>query len=126
DHHPDRLELRVVVPDEDGEFTSCLHEDDGLTDAHLSGAFLRTTFCLARQGDRARVTAKVTGNGYPEFRRRLFRLTFLGCRPDKLALGRGELRVSDGGLEFDNRGEDFELTFATATGPSPLASIAAR
>ncbi|HEX3697838.1 MAG TPA: glycoside hydrolase family 31 protein [Polyangia bacterium] len=126
DHHPDRLELRVVVPDEDGEFYSCLHEDDGLTDAHLSGAFLRTTFCLARQGDRVRVNAKVTGNGYPEFRRRLFRLTFLGCRPDKLALGGGELRTSDGSLEFDNHGEDFELTFAAAVASSPLASLAAR
>jgi alpha-glucosidase len=111
DHHPELLELRVVVPDEDGEFYSQLHEDDGISDAFSSGAFLRTTFCLTRQRDRIRVSSKVAGNGFPEFRRRLFRLFFLGPHPQKVELRGGEVRVNDGYAELDNRGEDFELSF---------------
>jgi len=111
DHHPELLELRVVIPDEDGEFYSHLHEDDGISDAFSSGAFLRTTFCLTRQRNRVRVSSKVAGNGYPEFRRRLFRLIFLGSHPEKLDLRGGEVRVNDGHAELDNRGEDFELSF---------------
>jgi alpha-glucosidase len=114
DHHPDVIALNVVVPDEDGEFTSYLHEDDGITDAFQTGAFYRTTFSLARHGQNVRLTAKVTGNGYPEFRRRMFRLVFPGTQVERLALRRGEVRVCDGHAELDNRGVGFELSFVVA------------
>src|SRR5262245_20606587 len=68
DHHPELLELHIMVPDEDGEFFSQLHEDDGVSLAFQSGAYVRTTFCLTRQKGRVRVSARVTGDGYPEFR----------------------------------------------------------
>ncbi|HVR60294.1 MAG TPA: glycoside hydrolase family 31 protein [Polyangia bacterium] len=114
DHHPAMLELRVAVPDEDGEFYSQLHEDDGVTDAHEKGAFVRTTFCLTRHGDHGRLTAKVSGNGFPELRRRSFRVTFPGTRVEKIELSGGEVRGRDGYVEFDNRGEPFELSFVIA------------
>lgn len=114
DHHPSLLELRVAVPDEDGEWYSQLHEDDGLTDAHDKGAFLRTNFCLTRHGDHGRLTAKVTGKGYPEFRRRAFRVVFPGTCVEKIELVGGEVRGHDGFVELDNRGESFDLRFVVA------------
>jgi alpha-glucosidase len=114
DHHPESLDLRIVVPDDDGEFYSHLHEDDGVSDAFATGAFLRTTFCLTRQGDQVRVSARVVGNGYPEFRRRSFRLLFPGCRPDGLRLDGGDIRVTDGRVEINNRGEACDLAFTVA------------
>jgi alpha-glucosidase len=106
------LELRVVIPDEDGEYTSCLHEDDGVSDAFTTGAYLRSTFTLSRQGDRVRLSSTVKGSGYPEFRRRYFRLVFLGCRVEKLDLQGAQVSISNGHVEFQNRGEAFELSCA--------------
>jgi alpha-glucosidase len=114
-HHPEEIELHVVVPDEDGEFFSQLHEDDGTTLAFQSGAYLRTTFCLTRQRDRVRVSARVVGEGYPEFRRRAFRLVFHGCPVDKVELHGGEVHVN-GGYSLENRGEGFELSFLVDNG----------
>jgi alpha-glucosidase len=114
DFHPTVIDLNVVVPDEDGEFYSHLHEDDGITDAFASGAFFRTTFCLARHGQHVRVSAKVSGNGYPEFRRRMFRLVFPGSLVQRLEVRDREARVSGSHVELDNRGEDFELSFVVA------------
>jgi alpha-glucosidase len=115
DHHPELLELHIMVPDEDGEFFSMLHEDDGVSLAFQSGAYLRTTFCLTRQKDRVRVSARVTGDGYPEFRRRSFRLVFHGCPVDRVELQGGEIRVN-GGYTLENRGEGFELSFLVENG----------
>ena len=111
DHYPELLELHFIVPDEDGEFFSQLHEDDGITSGFQSGAFRRTTFCLTRQKDRVRVSARVAGHGFPEFRRRALRLVFHGCSVDRLELQGGEIRVNGGLVEIENRGEGFELSF---------------
>jgi len=108
---PDLLELHVIIPDEDGEFYSHLQEDDGVSTAFLSGAYLRTTLCLTRVGNRVRVSAKVTGDGFAEFRRRHFHLVFHGCPVDRFELQGGEARVVRGRLELDNCGEGFDLSF---------------
>ena len=71
-HYPELLELHVIIPEEDGESQSQLHEDDGVSDAHAQGHFLRTTFTLARKSNRVRLAAKVVGGGFPEFRRSRF------------------------------------------------------
>jgi alpha-glucosidase len=113
DHHPELLELHLVVPDEDGEFFSQLHEDDGISNAFQSGAFLRTIFCLTRHRDRIRVSARVAGHGFPEFRRRALRLVFHGCSVDRLELQEGEIRVNGGYVELENHGEGFELSFSS-------------
>ena len=112
DHHPELLELHLAIPDEDGEFFSHLHEDDGVTDAFRGGAFLRTTFCLSRQRGRIHISARVTGDGFREFRRRLLHVVFHGRSPEKAELREGEIRTKEGRLEFDNRGEGFELSFS--------------
>jgi alpha-glucosidase len=112
DHHPETIELHLVVPDEDGEFYSTLHEDDGTTLAFASGAFVRTTFCMTRQGAKVRVAAKVSGNGFPEFRRRRLRIVVHGRAVDGLESTSGHLAVTDGTAELENRGEDFELSFS--------------
>ncbi len=77
--YPEELELVIVLPENDGTTVSELHEDDGLHDAHLQGAFLRTRFTLTRSRGTLTLSATVSGNGYPEHRRRRFRLRLLGA-----------------------------------------------
>ncbi len=77
--YPEELGLVVVVPEQDGTTVSELHEDDGLRDGHLHGAFLRTRFTLTRSGSDLTLSAAVTGDGYPEHRRTGFRIRFLGA-----------------------------------------------
>jgi len=109
DHRPELLVLHVFVPDEDGEFHSHLHEDDGLTFAFQNGAFLRTSFCLTRRGAALSVSATVTGQGFPEFRRRALQVVFHGFGGSELLLNGQQLRAERGVAQFDNRGEDFTL-----------------
>jgi alpha-glucosidase len=111
-HYPELIELHVVVPDEDGVFTSYLHEDDGLSDAFLEGAFLRTTFCLTRSGDRIHLSSTVTGKGFAEFRRFGFRIVVRGCAIDRLELNGVDTRANRGRTEFENHGQGFELSFS--------------
>jgi hypothetical protein len=62
-----------------------------------------------------RVSARVAGEGYPEFKRRAFRLVFHGCPVDKVELQGGEVHVN-GGYSLENRGEGFELSFLVENG----------
>ena len=78
--HPEVIELAVVIPEQDGTTCSELHEDDGLHNRHLHGAFLRTRFSLTRRGPDLTLSAACSGKGYPEHRRQSFRLRFLGAR----------------------------------------------
>lgn len=111
-HYPELLELHLVVPEEDGEFYSELHEDDGLSDAYTRGSFLRTTFCVARQGARVRITVKAAGEGFPEFRRKKLQLVFHGGTAEPAGTGTVEVRAHGGRFEFDNAGEEFDLAFS--------------
>jgi alpha-glucosidase len=77
---PETVELHIYVPQHDGTTLSMLHEDDGLTDACRHGAFVRTAFTLTRKGEQFTLTAKCTGNGFLEFRRREFQLIFHGAK----------------------------------------------
>jgi alpha-glucosidase len=109
-HQPELLVLHVFVPDEDGEFHSHLHEDDGLTFAFQSGACFRTTFCLTRRGTSLCLSATVTGQGFAEFRRRALRLVFHGFDGSELVLNDKTLPVEHGVVQFENRAENFRLT----------------
>lgn len=112
DHFPEEIELRVIVPLEDGETTSLLHEDDGLTFSHEQGHCLRTTFRLSRGGSLLRLSAEVAGAGFPEFRRRRFRLRFPGWERPLLPLS-SEANVFPEAdtLVLKNHGSPFTLTF---------------
>jgi alpha-glucosidase len=109
---PEQLVLHVFVPDEDGEFQSELHEDDGLTLAFSRGACYRTTFRLARRGAAVSLSAVVTGGGYAEFRRRALRLVLHGFSSGEVTLNDRQLRVEAGVVEFENRAEDFTLSLS--------------
>jgi alpha-glucosidase len=111
-HYPDLLELHVIIPEEDGEVYSHLHEDDGISDAHARGHFVRTTFSLSRKGDRVRIATKVAGAGFPEFRRRRFQVVFRGAAVEKIDVGGVTTRARGGRLELENSGDAFELSFA--------------
>ncbi len=111
-HAPELLVLHVFVPDEDGEFHSELHEDDGLTLAFSNGAYYRTAFRLTRRGASVSVSAAVTGRGFAEFRRSMLRLVFHGWSGKEMALNGRSLRVEDGVVEFENRAEDFTITLS--------------
>ncbi|MDI1479319.1 glycoside hydrolase family 31 protein [Polyangium sp. y55x31] len=115
-HAPELIVLHVFLPDEDGEFFSELHEDDGLTLAFSRGAYHRTAFRLTRRGAAISIAAVVTGGGFAEFRRHTLRLVLHGFRGREIALDGKALRVEAGVVEFENRAEDFtvELTLDDA------------
>ncbi len=75
---PEVIELHLYVPSGDGTTVSMLHEDDGLTDAWRRGEYRRTVFEVVRRGREVRISASVSGDGFPESRRRQFRLVFHG------------------------------------------------
>lgn len=109
-HFPDEIELRVIVPLADGETTSLLHEDDGLTFAHEKGHYVRTTFRLSRHGQTLHLAATVEGAGFPEFRRCRFRLVFPGLKSPPTPLpGEGELSREGDSFVLENGGAAFSL-----------------
>lgn len=108
-HHPEAIDLHVFPPREDGEWTSALHEDDGVTFAEARGQFVRTDLTVRRQGGRLTIEARVSGDGYPEFRRRRFRLVFHGQAPAEVRVGGQARPLEQGSLELENAGESFTL-----------------
>ncbi len=112
DHQPELLELQVIVPSEDGETHSLLQEDDGITSAFNSGAFLRTHFRVQRSADRVRVSSTTEGSGYPEFRRSRLRFVLRGCTAHTVTFGDREIALQNGRFECENRGEPFRFSFS--------------
>lgn len=110
DYHPEAINLAVFVPEEDGETVSLLDEDDGLTTARANGAFYRTRFTLERAGNRLTLIGEVNGNGYPQFRRKQFRLVFQGTAVDDVRCGTRSVPAQGGTYLLENRGEPFTLT----------------
>ncbi|MEI9949440.1 MAG: DUF5110 domain-containing protein [Pseudomonadota bacterium] len=104
-HYPELLELHVIVPDEEGETLSMMQEDDGLSNAFASGAFLRTTFRVSRRGNQVTVTLQTSGNGFPEFRRTRLRFLLKGFSGDRLELNGVPISLKNSQFECENRGE---------------------
>ncbi len=109
DHHPATIDLHVFIPDADGETRSVLHEDDGNTFAFRDGAFYRTGFDLRREGSRITLTATVTGNGYPDFRRERFAIHFHGLASEAVTIDGVWREVHDRRLTLENAGTGFSL-----------------
>jgi len=109
-HAPELLVLHVFIPNEDGEFHSELHEDDGHTLSFANGAYYRTSFRLARKGAELSVNATVKGNGFPEFRRRGFRLVFHGFSGDEMTIDGHTQRIDEGVVEIENQATGFRIT----------------
>ena len=98
---PGSVDLHIFVPKEDGETHSTLYEDDGMTLAYRTGAFLLTSFVLRREGSHIYLRTETSGSGFPESRRKQFRLVFHGpLRPEivlngrKAQLGNGTITVA--------------------------------
>jgi len=68
-YFPRKLELRVFVPTQDGQWTSDLYEDDGETFAYQRGAYRKTKLTLRRQGKKVTLQSRSTGKGFPEYQR---------------------------------------------------------
>jgi alpha-glucosidase len=96
-HRPLTLELHVFVPDVDGTHVSEVQEDDGLTLAAASGAFVRTTVRVSLEGDRLTVAATVTGSGFAGFERSGARLVLHGRPPPRTASLDGEALLTEPG-----------------------------
>jgi alpha-glucosidase len=110
-HHPAAIELHLFVPPADGAHGSFLQEDDGLTFAARDGARYRTTFEVARRGDRVTLRAEVEGDGYPEFAREAFVLVVHGAAPATVTVDGEALEVRDGRVAIANAGTGFAAEF---------------
>ncbi len=113
-HYPELIELHVVVPDEDGETCSMLQEDDGLSNAFQSGAYLRTEFTLIRRGDGVTLFARSSGHGFPELRRSRLRFVLHGFSGNSLKINGEDVATSGGGFECKNHGESLDIAFVLA------------
>lgn len=109
-HHPEKIELHIFVPLADGEYSSMLHEDDGLTFAFQNGNFLRTTFSLRRSGNQINLHGQVSGHGYPEFARQAFELVWHGATPKNLLVNGQTVTVQDERLLIPNRGSELQIS----------------
>ena len=78
DYGPNRIELHVFLPEEDGETVSFLHEDDGRTFSFRQGRFLLTQFALRRTGLQLVIRASTSGQAFAEFVRSEFSVRFHG------------------------------------------------
>ena len=96
-HRPLTLELHVFVPDVDGTHLSEVQEDDGLTLAADSGAIVRTTVRVSRDGDRLTVATTVAGSGFDDFARTGLRLVIHGA-------GLAEVRLDGEPVAMDSAG----------------------
>ncbi|MCU1430915.1 MAG: Alpha-glucosidase [Actinotalea sp.] len=114
-HHPDEVVLHLFLPREDGEHTSFVQEDDGLTFRALHGVRYRTTFVVARRGRAVTLRAEVEGHGYPEFRRTAFRLVVHGAGVAAVELDGRPVTGSDDVFVLPNTGVGFVVELAMAS-----------
>jgi hypothetical protein len=98
------------VPNDDVRRTSVLYEDDGLRFAFVGGSYFSTTLELERVGDTLTLDASVRGAGFPEFRRRRFRVVFANVVPSEVVLNGTPVSLTDGAVVFENTGQPFHLT----------------
>jgi alpha-glucosidase len=108
---PELIELHVFIPANDGKaLGGVLYEDDGITLAHLDGAYLRTDFDVERRGNELSVRARTLGGGYPEHRRERFSVVLHGYAGGRVTLDDREVVLENGAITFDCGLEGFELT----------------
>jgi alpha-glucosidase len=110
-YHPRVIELHVFVPPADATHRSRLAEDDGLTFAARDGSCYRTEITLTRTGSRVALTAAVTGEGYPEFRRESFLVVMHGATPAALHADGTDIPRGDRGFVLPNHGSGFAAAF---------------
>lgn len=110
-YFPEVVELHLFVPVDEVPASSVLVEDDGLTRAAQDGAHHRTTFAVRRRGSEVSVVATVSGAGYPEHRRRGFRLVVHGATPSVVTVNGEAVRAEDGGFPLADEATGFTARF---------------
>jgi len=116
EHFPETMVLRAFLPLADGAHVSELHEDDGLSFSFREGRHLHTRLHLERRGATIHLRAETAGDGFPEFRRRAFRIEWVGGRILSAKVDGKALPVKDNCLDLPNRGESFVLVASLAEG----------
>ena len=106
---PEIIELHVFVPGSDGTTESLLYEDDGWSLDHRAGAYLLTEMVVRRDGRELAVSASVSGEGYPDHRRRELVVVFHGAAEDAAVNGQPR-GLENGRLILENDGQGFEVT----------------
>ncbi len=106
---PELVELHAFLPDEDVRRTSALYEDDGQSFAFSRGAYFLTTIELERTRAELFLYASVIGAGFPEFRRRRFRVVFANAAPREVTVNGASVAVDGQSVVFENSGQPFEL-----------------
>jgi hypothetical protein len=86
-----------------------LQEDDGLTFAALQSDRYRTTFTVAQAGGELRLSAEVSGKGYPEFARKRFDVVLHGAAPEEASLDDTMITGTGGRFEIPNEGVGFDF-----------------
>ena len=76
--NPELIELHLYVPLSDGEFSSRLWEDDGDSMAYKNGKYLDNFLTLSRSGSEIRIKSELSGEGFPQFSRKGFKMVFHG------------------------------------------------
>ncbi|MCM8537405.1 MAG: glycoside hydrolase family 31 protein [Lentisphaeraceae bacterium] len=74
---PEEIVLMFATPSQDGEYTSELYEDDGLTEDFHQDKFVHTLFSLNVSGEHVSISGEVSGQGYKGFSRREFLIKIL-------------------------------------------------
>jgi alpha-glucosidase len=111
-YFPRVIELHLFAPHADGTHTSILQEEDGITfAAGDNGARYRTTFTVARAGERLTLSAEVDGNGYPEFAREAFHLIIHGLDSESVRLDGEDVALTDGRFVLPRREQGFVVEF---------------
>ena len=108
DYAPNRIELHVFLPEEDGETVSILHEDDGCTFAFKRGQFLLTKFALCRSGPQLIIRASTSGQGFAEFARNEFSVRFHG-NVSEVSLDDQPMESGESGFTIPQTKRDFVL-----------------
>jgi len=108
-HAPERIELLLVLPHEDGRRTSVLYEDDGISHAHREGRRLLTVVEVERRGTAIVVRGTTTGARFDGFSRNELALVFRGVVPKNVRLNGRSVTLTHGALTFAHVDEPFEL-----------------
>lgn len=79
DYHPGKIALRIFVPVSETTSTVRLVEDDGLSEDYRRGRYLDTTLELIRKEKSLTLRGYTKGEGYNQFKRRSFEVSFVGA-----------------------------------------------
>jgi alpha-glucosidase len=112
---PEVVELHVFPPTKDERGGGgLLQEDDGISSAYRDGAFFRTVFELERTAGKLVLRARTTGKGFPEHRRKRFRVVLYGHTGTRATLDGASVELERGSLELPCVNQGFELVLALA------------